>query len=60
LMELVPPYVPPLVDHTCCFRHAPVRLRVAANMYGCACGYGCLPAEAAVVRLRRYEGWVWG
>ena len=21
---------------------------------------GCLPAEAAVVRLRRYEGLVWG
>ena len=38
-MEIVPPLVPPLVYHTRYFRHAPVRLRVAANMYGCACGY---------------------
>jgi hypothetical protein len=34
-MELVPP----LVDHTRYFRHAPVRLGLAADMYGCACGY---------------------
>jgi hypothetical protein len=39
LMELVPPFVPPLVDHTRYFRHASARLRVEANMYGCACGY---------------------
>jgi hypothetical protein len=29
-----PPFVPPLVDHTRYFRHAPARLRVAANMFG--------------------------
>jgi len=45
-MELVPPFVPPLVDHACYFRHAPARLRVVANMYGCAFGY------AAVCLLR--------
>ena len=38
-MDLVPPSVPPLVDHTRYFRHAPVRLRVDANMFGLACGY---------------------
>ena len=40
-----PPFVPPLVDHTRYFRHAPARLRVVANMCGFACGY------AAVCRL---------
>ena len=30
-MELVPPFVPPLVDHTRYFRHAPARLRVDAT-----------------------------
>ena len=45
-MELVPPFVPPLVDHTRYFRHAPARLRVDANMFGFACGY------AAVCLLR--------
>ena len=38
-MEIVPPFVPPLVDHTRYFRHAPVRLRVDANVCGFACGY---------------------
>jgi len=32
-MELAPPFVPPLVDHTRYFRHAPARLRIAANMF---------------------------
>ena len=45
-MDLVPPFVPPLVDHTRYFRHAPARLRVAANMFGFARGY------AAVCLLR--------
>ena len=45
-MEIVPPFVPPLVDHTRYFRHAPARLRVDANMFGLACGY-------AAVRLLR-------
>ena len=41
LIELVPP----LVDHTRYFRHAPVRLRVDANMCGFArgCAAVCLP-----------------
>ena len=44
-MKLVPPFVPPLVDHTRYFRHAPARLRIAANMFGLACGYAAiLPA----------------
>jgi len=38
-MEIVPPFVPPLVDHTRYFRHALARLRVVANMCGFACGY---------------------
>ena len=45
-MELVPPFVPPLVDHTRYFRHAPARLRVDANVCGFARGY------AAVCLLR--------
>jgi hypothetical protein len=45
-VELDPPFVPPLVDHTRYFRHAPARLRVVANMCGFACGY------AAVCLLR--------
>ena len=46
MMELVPPFVPPMVDHTRCFCHAPARLRVAANICGFAFGY------AAVCLLR--------
>jgi len=46
-MEIVPPFVPPLVDHTRYFRHAPARLRVDANMFDLARGY------AAVCPLRR-------
>ena len=38
-MEIVPPFVPPLVDHTRYFRHASARLRIAANMVALACGY---------------------
>ena len=38
-MELVPPFVPPLVDHTRYLRHAPARLRVDANMFILARGY---------------------
>jgi len=34
-MELVPP----LVDYTRYFHHAPARLGIAANMFGLACGY---------------------
>ena len=50
-MDFVPPFVPPLVDHTRYFCHAPARLRVAANMFGFGMRLrGCLPAEAAVVR----------
>ena len=45
-MELVPPFVPPLVDHTRYICHAPTRLRTDANMCGFACGY------AAVCLLR--------
>ena len=41
-----PPFVPPLVDHTRYFRHAPARLRIAANMFVLALGY------AAVCLLR--------
>ena len=41
-MELVPP----LVDHTRYFRHAPARLRIVANICGFAFGY------AAVCLLR--------
>jgi hypothetical protein len=53
-MDFAPPFVPPLVDHTRYFRHAPARLRVVANMFALACGYAaaCLlvplrPAESA-------------
>jgi hypothetical protein len=42
LMEIVPPFVPPLVDHTRYFRHAPARLRVDANMFVLACGYAAI------------------
>jgi hypothetical protein len=45
-MELVPPFVPPLVDHTRYICHAPARLRIAANMFALARGY------AAVCLLR--------
>jgi len=41
-MEIVPPFVPPLVDHTRYFRHAPARLRVVANMVVLACGYAAV------------------
>ena len=34
--------VPPLVDHTRYFRHAPARLRIAANMFALACGYAAV------------------
>ena len=44
--------VPPLVDHTRYFRHAPMSLRVAANMYGFACGY---VAVCRLVPLRSAE-----
>ena len=49
----------PLVDHTCYFRHAPVRLRVAANMYGCACGYvavSCCNAALVTRKLSTQTG----
>ena len=36
-MELVPPFVPPLVDHTRYFRHASARLRVETNMFVLTC-----------------------
>jgi len=45
-MELVPPFVPPLVDHTRYFCNAPARLRVDANVCGFARG------DAAVCLLR--------
>ena len=45
-MEIVPPFVPPLVDHTRYFHHAPARLRVVANMFDLALG------DAAVCLLR--------
>ena len=45
--------VPPLVDHTRYFRHAPARLRVAANMFGLACGYAAMHAGGTLVRLMR-------
>jgi len=45
-MEIVPPFVPPLVDHTRYFCNAPARLRVAAHMFDLALGY------AAVCLLR--------
>ena len=52
-MELVPPFVPPLVDHTRHFRHAPARLRVAANMFALARGH----AAVCLLRpLRSAEG----
>ena len=50
-MELVSP----LVDHTCYFRHAPVRLRVAANMYGCACGYVAVSCCNAALVTRKFQ-----
>ena len=34
--------VPPLVDHTRYFHHAPARLRVVANMCGFALGYAAV------------------
>ena len=45
-MDFVPPFVPPLVDHTRYFRHAPARLRVDAHMFDLALAY------AAVCLLR--------
>ena len=45
-MEIVPPFAPPLVDHTRYFHHAPARLRVVANMFDLALG------DAAVCLLR--------
>ena len=44
---------PPLVDHTHYFRHAPARLRIAANMFALACGYA---AVCLLVPLRSAEG----
>ena len=44
---------PPLVDHTHYFRHAPARLRIAANMFALACGYA---AVCLLVPLRPTEG----
>jgi hypothetical protein len=41
-MEIAPPFVPPLVDHTRYFRHALARLRVDANMFVLACGYAAV------------------
>ena len=41
-MELVPPFVPPLVDHTRYIYHAPTRLRTDANMFGFASGYAAV------------------
>ncbi len=41
-MEIVPPFVPPLVDHTHYFRHAPARLRIVANICGFASGYAAV------------------
>ena len=41
-MEIVPPFVPPLVDHTRYFCNAPARLRVAANMFVLARGYAAV------------------
>ena len=41
-MEIVPPFVPPLVDHTRYLRHAPARLRVDANMFVLARGYAAV------------------
>jgi len=41
-MEIVPPFVPPLVDHTRYFRHASARLCIAANMVALACGYAAI------------------
>ena len=41
-MELVPPFVPPLVDRTRYSHHAPARLRIAANMCGLARGYAAI------------------
>ena len=52
-MELVPPFVPPLVDHTRYFRHAPARLRVDANVCGLVRGYA---AVCLLVPLRSAEG----
>ena len=52
-MEIVPLFVPPLVDHTRYFRHAPARPRVVANMCGFACGY---EAICLLRSLRSSEG----
>ena len=52
-MDLVPPSVPPLVDHTRYFRHAPARLRVDANRFDLACGYA---AVCLLAPLRSAEG----
>ena len=59
LAVILPP--PLLVDHTRYFRHAPARLRIAANMFALARGYA---AVCLLVPLRSAEGatqrWVWG
>ena len=39
LTEISPHTRPYNIDHTRYFRHAPARLRIAANMFGLACGY---------------------
>ena len=55
-MELVPPFVPPLVDHTRYFRHAPARLRVAANMFALACGYAAICLLRPLCPLKAIRG----
>ena len=52
-IELVPPFGPPLVDHTRYFCRAPARQRIAANMFALACGY---VAVCLLVPLRSAEG----
>ena len=52
-MEIVPPFVPPLVDHIRYFCFAPAHLRIAANMFALAYGYA---AVCLLVQLRTAEG----
>ena len=40
--RISPSFIPPLVDHTRYFHHAPARLCVVANMCGFACGYAAI------------------
>ena len=57
-MELVPPFVPPLVDHTRYFRHAPARLRIAAHIFGLARSYSavCLLVQSGPLTALRVLG----